>query len=67
MIGDAVMNKKYIAVFLLLFSSSIMLGLALKNTVDYAMLIAYGVGGLFLIGALYGALTQKEGKPKNKK
>ena len=44
-----------------------MLGLALKNTVDYAMLIAYGVGGLFLIGALYGALTQKEGKPKNKK
>lgn len=58
------MDRKYIVVFLLLFSSSIMLGLALKNVADDALVIGYVVGGLFLMGALYGIVTQKEEQPE---
>lgn len=54
------MDRKYIVVFLLLFSSSIMLGLALKNVVDSALVIGYVVGGFFLMSALYCILKQPE-------
>ncbi|WP_017380346.1 hypothetical protein [Paenisporosarcina sp. TG-14] len=59
------MKKNYTVLFLFLFLSSIMGGLALKNVLTYSMVIGYGLGVIFLICSIYFAMKdQKNSKPQ---
>jgi len=49
------MKKNYTVLFLMLFVVSIAGGLALSNTFKYAMLIAVGIGTVFLVCSTFFA------------
>lgn len=44
--------RNYTSMFLLFFSASIMGGMALKDSFEYSMLVAYGLAIVFLICAV---------------
>lgn len=49
------MKRNYTVFFLLLFSSTILAGLALKDVLEYSMIVGYGLGVLFLLCAAFFA------------
>lgn len=51
-------EKNYTVLFL--FLGSIMSGLALKNVLNYSMVIDYGLGVIFLICSIYLALKNQK-------
>jgi hypothetical protein len=58
------MLKNYTVMFLMLFSSSILLGLALKNVFDYSMLVGVSLGTVFLLcsAASLGEKNQQQNR-----
>ncbi|KAB2489656.1 hypothetical protein [Priestia endophytica] len=52
----------YTILFIMLFNSSIVAGLGLRDTINHSMIYATGVGMIFLIGAVFSSI--KEAKRK---
>ncbi|WP_147533269.1 hypothetical protein [Bacillus marasmi] len=47
------MKKNYTVFFLFLFSASIAGGMALKNILEYSMIIGVGLASVFLLAAAF--------------
>jgi hypothetical protein len=47
------MKKNYTVLFLFLFIASITGGLALKNVLEYSMIVGVGLGIIFLVCSIY--------------
>ena len=54
------MKKNYTVMFIMLFVASIAGGLALKNVFEYAMIIGFGLGIIFLLWTAYFAGKNKK-------
>lgn len=55
-------RMNYTILFIMLFNSSIVAGLGLRDTINHSMIYATGVGMIFLIGAVFSSI--KEAKRK---
>ncbi|MFP3845786.1 hypothetical protein [Priestia filamentosa] len=56
------LKVNYTILFIMLFNSCIVAGLGLKDTMDYSMIYAVGVGMLFLIGAVISSIREAKRK-----
>jgi hypothetical protein len=58
------MQKNYTVMFICLFIASITGGLALKNVIDYSMLVGVGFGTVFLLCSLFSIGIRPKNAPK---
>jgi len=60
------MKKNYTVLFILLFVASISGGMALKNILDYSMIIGVGLATIFLLAAAFSlGKTNRENRSHN--